>query len=413
VSRTEQAPSGTVTLLFTDIEGSTRLWEDQPDAMTTALRRHDAILRTAIEDTGGFVFKTVGDAFCAAFATPRAALTATLAAQEHLTAEDWPTPRPIRVRMALHTGVCEERDNDYFGPAVNRTARLEAIAHGGQVVVSGTTADLLSGVLPAGVGLRDLGLHRLKDLGRPEQVFQLEAGALPRGFPPLASLDNPELPNNLPGLLSAFVGRDQELAEVGQLLGAARLVTLTGAGGCGKTRLALQVAAEQLAGTAEGVWLVELAPLASAGQITAAVAAALGVQARGGEPVADALLAALRDQAALLLLDNCEHLIDEAAEFCSLVVRSCPRVRILATSREPLGVDGERVYRVASLSLPPGRLGRRPAVRRAGQRAGPGLRAGRRGGPAGGLGLPPPGRHPAGPGAGGGPAVVHVADPAQ
>lgn len=165
----DQAPSGTVTLLFTDVEGSTRLWEDEPKAMTAALRRHDEIIRAVIEDQRGFVFKTVGDAFCATFVTPQAALTATLVAQQQLVSESWPTGRPIRVRMALHTGVCEERDNDYFGPAVNRTARLEAIAHGGQVVVSGTTADLLSGSLPEGVRLRDLGQHRLKDLGLPSR----------------------------------------------------------------------------------------------------------------------------------------------------------------------------------------------------------------------------------------------------
>ncbi len=349
----EEAPSGTVTLLFTDVEGSTRLWEDEPKAMTTALRRHDEIIRAVIEGQSGYVFKTVGDAFCAAFATPQAALSATLVAQQQLVSESWPTGRPIRVRMALHTGVCEERDNDYFGPAVNRTARLEAIAHGGQVVVSGTTADLLSGSLPDGIKLRDLGQHRLKDLGRPEQVFQLEAEMLPSGFPPLVSLDNPELPNNLPSLLSAFVGREPELTEIGQLLTSSRLVTLTGAGGCGKTRLALHAAAELLEGTAEGVWFVDLAPVTDAGQVLAAVAGVLGVPAQGGQPLPDALMAALREQAALLLLDNCEHVIDEAAAFCSQVVRNCPRVRILATSREPLGVDGERVYRVASLSLPP------------------------------------------------------------
>jgi predicted ATPase/class 3 adenylate cyclase len=348
----DEAPSGTVTLLFTDIEGSTRLWEDEPEAMTPALQRHDKIIRSAIEDQHGFVFKTVGDAFCATFATPRAALSAALAGERALMAESWPTSRPIRVRMALHTGVCEERDNDYFGPAVNRTARLEAIAHGGQVVVSGTTADLLSGFLPDGVRLRDLGPHRLKDLGRPEQVFQLEAEPLPSGFPPLVSLDNPELPNNLPSLLSAFVGRETELNEIGKLIASCRLVTLTGAGGCGKTRLALQAAAELLEGAADGVWFVDLAPVTGAGQVLTAVAGALGIQDQGGRPPGEALMATLREQAALILLDNCEHVIDEAAAFCSEVARTCPRVRILATSREPLGVDGERVYRVASLSLP-------------------------------------------------------------
>ena len=221
-------PSGTVTLLFTDVEGSTRLWESERAQMAAALRRHDAIVRDAIGRAGGFVFKTVGDAFCAAFWTPLAAVSAALDAQRALGEQSWPTSRPVRVRMSLHTGVCEERDNDYFGPTVNRAARLEAIAHGGQVLLSGATAELVADSLPDGTRLRDLGSHRLKDLGRPEQVFQLEAGFLAAGFPPLASLDNPELPNNLPTILSPFIGRDRELAEVRDQLRASRLLTLTG-----------------------------------------------------------------------------------------------------------------------------------------------------------------------------------------
>jgi predicted ATPase/class 3 adenylate cyclase len=348
-------PSGTVALLFTDVEGSTRLWESEPEPMARALRRHDEILRAAIGSAGGFVFKTVGDAFCATFATPHAALAAVLDAQRALGAEPWPTGRPIRVRMSLHTGVCEERDNDYFGPVVNRTARLEAAAHGGQVLVSGATAELLSEALPAGVALRDLGSHRLKDLGRPEQVFQLEADGLPSAFPPLGTLDNPELPNNLPGLPSAFVGREHEVGEVRSLVGSSRLVTLTGAGGCGKTRLALQAAAELLDGTGDGVWFVELAPLTEAEQIPEAVASAVGLADQGGQPpLLDSLTDALREQDALIVLDNCEHLIDGAAKLCGQLVRDCPRLHILATSREPLGLDGEHVYRVPSLSLPPG-----------------------------------------------------------
>jgi predicted ATPase/class 3 adenylate cyclase len=349
-----QIPSGTVTLLFTDIEGSTRIWEAQPETMARALRRHDEILRSAIADTGGFVFKTVGDAFCASFATPRAALDAALAAQQHLAAEDWPTARPIRVRMGLHTGVCEERDRDYFGPVVNRAARLGAIAHGGQVVMSGATAELLRDNLSDGLRLRDLGLHRLKDLGRPEQVFQLEAGFLQASFPHLASLDNPEFPNNLPGLLSTFVGRRRELEEVRSLLASSRLVTLTGTGGCGKTRLALQAAAEFLESGKDGVWLVELAALSDAGQIPAAVAEAIGLHELGQNALIGSLMETLREQDTLILLDNCEHVVDAAARFCSQIAHSCPGVRVIATSREPLGVEGERVYRVASLSLPPG-----------------------------------------------------------
>ena len=348
-------PTGTVTLLFTDIEGSTRLWETEPDRMAQALRRHDELLHAAVGQAGGFVFKTVGDAFCAAFATPQAALEAALTAQRALTAEQWPTSRPIRVRMGMHTGVCEERDNDYFGPVVNRTARLEAVAHGGQVLVSGTTAELLSETLPEGVRLRDLGLHRLKDLGRPERVFQLEAEFLPSGFPPLASLDNPELPNNLPGQPSAFVGRGPELIQVRSLVTSSRLVTLTGSAGCGKTRLALQVAAELLGTARDGVWFVGLASLTEAEKIPEAVAAVLGLADQGRQqPLLESLMDALREQDTLILLDNCEHVIDGAAKFCGQLVRECPRLRILATSREPLGIDGEHVYRVPSLSLPPG-----------------------------------------------------------
>jgi predicted ATPase/class 3 adenylate cyclase len=352
VNRAATIPSGTVTLLFTDVEGSTRLWEAEPELMAPALRRHDELLRAAVGQADGFVFKTVGDAFCAAFATPQAALDAAVGAQRSLTAEQWPTSRPIRVRMSLHTGVCEERDDDYFGPVVNRTARLEAVAHGGQVLISGATAELLTETLPDGVALRDLGLHRLKDLGRPERVFQLETEFLPSGFPPLASLDNPELPNNLPGQLSGFVGREREVPEVRSLLGTSRLVTLTGAGGCGKTRLALQAAAELLDAARDGVWFVELAPLTEGEQIPGAVAAALGLTDHGGQPLLESLTESLREQDTLILLDNCEHVIDDAAKLCGQLVRDCPRLRILATSREPLGLDGEHVYRVPSLSLP-------------------------------------------------------------
>ncbi len=352
MSRTRPIPTGTVTLLFTDVEGSTRLWESEPAAMAPALRRHDEILRGAIEATGGYVFKTVGDAFCAAFSTPTEAIGAVLAAQQALLDEPWPTQRAIRVRMGLHTGVCEERDEDYFGPVVNRAARLESVAHGGQVLLSGATAELLSESLDDGIRLRDLGLHRLKDLGRPEQIFQLEAAFLPAAFPPVRSLDNPELSNNLPELLSVFIGRDRELEELRGLVESSRLVTLTGAGGSGKTRLALHAAAELLDASPDGVWFVELASLSEPERVPAAVAVVLGLQDQGRESLPDELVEALSEQHLLLVLDNCEHLIDATAKFADTVVRRCPRVRVIATSREPLGIDGERVYRVPSLSLP-------------------------------------------------------------
>ncbi len=356
MSQSGQIPTGTVTLLFTDVEGSTRLWEAEPDEMAAALRRHDEIVRAAIDRANGYVFKTIGDAFCAAFWTAQAALDGALIAQRGLLAEGWPTSRPVLVRMALHSGVCEERDADYFGPVVNRAARLEAIAHGGQVLVSGATAELLMESLPDGVGLRDLGQHRLKDLGRPEQVYQVEADFLAASFPPLASLDSPELPNNLPSLPSAFIGRDRELDEIRSLARSSRLLTLTGAGGSGKTRLALQAAAELIDGAAGGVWLAELAPVVSGDNVPVAISAVLGLAAQVGGSAHDALIDALAGQEMLILLDNCEHVIDAAAKLCDGVIRHCPRIRIIATSREPLGIDGERVYRVPSMSLPPANI---------------------------------------------------------
>jgi predicted ATPase/class 3 adenylate cyclase len=353
VAQSVGIPSGTVTLLFTDIEGSTRLWEAEPERMALALRRHDDLVRAAIENADGYVFKTVGDAFYAAFWTADTAVAAALATQRAIGSEDWPTRRPIRVRMGLHTGACEERDGDYFGPVVNRVARLEAVAHGGQVLLSATTAELVAQSLSDETELRDLGFHRLKDLGRPEHLFQLAAPFLEADFPPLASLDNPELPNNLPSVVNAFVGRQCELSEVRSLVGSARLVTLTGAGGSGKTRLALQVAAELLDKTADGVWFVDLAPVTDGGRIPAVVAAVLGLPDLCGPDLSEAVFDALDGQDTLILFDNCEHLVDAAAKFCEQMIRQCPRVRVLATSREPLGIDGERVYRVPSLSLPP------------------------------------------------------------
>jgi predicted ATPase len=328
-------------LVFTDVQGSTRLWETEPEPMARALRRHDEIMRSSIERTGGYVFKTVGDSFCAAFSTAASAVSAVLESQRLLGAEDWPTSRPVRVRMGLHTGVCEERDADYFGPVVNRAAR------------SGATAELMSESLDDGIGLRDLGAHRLKDLGRPEQVYQLEASFLESDFPPLASLDNPELPNNLPSLLSAFIGREHELTEVHGLVTSSRLVTLTGAGGSGKTRLALQASAELIDTCPDGVWFAELAAATDGEQIPAVVATALGLPADTGPSPETAVMQALAGQDALILLDNCEQVIDAAAKFCDQLGRHCPKVRVLATSREPLGIDGERVYRVPSLALPP------------------------------------------------------------
>ena len=347
-----QPPTGTVTFLFTDIEGSTRHWESSPDAMRPALARHDQLLREAIEGHGGFVFKTVGDAFCAAFATANQALDAALAAQAGLAAESWELPMPLLVRMALHTGTCDERGGDYFGQPLNRVARLMAAGHGGQTLLSDVTQGLVRDALPENAFLLDLEEHRLKDLGRPEQVFQLQHPSLPTDFPPLRSLNNPALPNNLPQQTTSFVGREKQVADVKELLGRTRLLTLTGAGGSGKTRLSLQVAADLLDGEGDGVWLVELAALTDPALVPGAVAQALGVKEQAGRLIQHTLVEALKPKRLLLVLDNCEHLVSACAFLAADLLRNCPHVHIMASSREALNVAGEQAYRVPSLTLP-------------------------------------------------------------
>jgi predicted ATPase/class 3 adenylate cyclase len=342
-----------VTLLFTDIEGSTRLWEAHPEAMRVALARHDLLVRDTMERAGGRVVKPAGDGFCAVFATAEAGVRAAVGLQRVLATEDWPLGVPIRVRVALHTAECEERDGDYFGPQVNRVARLMAVGHGGQTLLSSATRELVRDTLDEGVGLRDLGDHRLKDLLRPERVFQVQASDVPDVVAPLRSLDNPALLHNLPEQVTSFVGREREVKEVRGALESSRLVTLAGAGGVGKSRLGLQVAVELLDGSGDGVWLVELARLADPGLVASAVASALSVREQPARPVPDVLGDALADRRLLLVLDNCEHVRDAAAELASAVLRSCPGVVILATSREPLGIGGEHVYRVPSLDVPP------------------------------------------------------------
>jgi predicted ATPase/class 3 adenylate cyclase/DNA-binding SARP family transcriptional activator len=378
---TPSLPTGTLTFLFTDIEGSTRLWDQQPETMRPVLAQHDALLRQIIESHGGHVFKTVGDQFCAAFATALEALTAALAAQQALQAEPCLLPSPgrgqvakgppagavfaprrvcgagggvgvgpLRVRMALHTGAAEERDEDYFGPALNRIARLLDIAHGGQILLSLATQELARDQLPGDASLRDLGEHRLRDLARPERIFQLLHPALPGDFPPLRSLD--ALPHNLPQQLTSFIGREQEMAEVRQRLTATRLLTLTGAGGAGKTRLSLQVAADLLEEYPDGVWLVELAPLSDPAFVPQAVATVLSVREEPGVPLAQTLFQSLKPKRLLLILDNCEHLLAACAQLADTLLRQCPQITLLATSREGLGIAGETLYRVPSLSLP-------------------------------------------------------------
>ena len=343
-------PTGTVTFLFTDIEGSTKLWEQHPDAMRSAHARHDVLLRSAVEQHHGHVVKTTGDGIHAAFATAPEAIAAVLSIQRALRAEPWDPQVPISVRMGLHTGIAEERGGDYYGGALNRAARLMAAGYGGQVLLSAATQELVRDHLPDEVGLRDLGQHRLKDLGRAEQVFQLQHPSLSADFPPLRSLDNPDLPNNLPQQVTSFIGRETQVAEVKALLGKTRLLTLTGAGGAGKTRLSLQVAADLLDG--DGVWLVELAALTDPALVPQAVADVLGVKEQAGQPIQRTLVDWLKAKCLLLVLDNCEHLVAACASLAADLLRACPGVHILASSREALNVSGEQTYRVPSLSLP-------------------------------------------------------------
>ena len=345
-------PSRTITHLFTDIEGSSALWEQQSEGMQIALARHDALLRQAIEAHAGRVVKTTGDGCHAAFDTALSAIGGALAAQQALLAEPWTEiqPHTLRVRMALHSGEAIARAGDYFGQALNWAARLMSIGHGGQILVSAATAELVRDQTPPGTALLDLGEHRLKDLIRPEHVYQLNSPGLPTEFPALRSLS--ALPNNLPLQLTSFIGREKEMAEVRQLLGATRLLTLTGPGGTGKTRLALETAADVLDSFGDGVWLVELASLADPTLVTQTVAAALAVREQPSRALLDSLLDYLRAKKLLLLLDNCEHLIDACARLAATLLGGCPKLKIIISSREALGMAGETAYGVPSLALP-------------------------------------------------------------
>jgi predicted ATPase/class 3 adenylate cyclase len=346
-------PTGTVTFLFTDIEGSTKLWERDAEAMQDALARHDAILHGVIKEHDGYVFKTVGDAFWCAFSRATDALEASLEAQRALlTKEGWPEETgPLRVRMALHTGATEEKDGDYFGPPVNRVARLLSAAHGGQVLLSLATQELVRDQLPPDVELRDLGERRLKDLFGPERVFQLMAPGLPSEFPPLRTLEGH--PNNLPLQPTLLVGREGEVAEVAERLGGeeVRLLTLTGPGGTGKTRLALQAGADLLEEFDDGVFFVSLATITHPELVPSTIAGSLGLRESAGQSLTETLEGYLHHKHLLLILDNFEQVL-EGAPLVGELLGTCPELKVLATSRIPLRLYGEQEYPVPPLELP-------------------------------------------------------------
>jgi predicted ATPase/class 3 adenylate cyclase len=344
-------PSGTVTFLFTDVEGSTRRWEQDSPAMLDAVERHFTLLDEAIVAHHGVRFKTIGDAIQAAFPTAPDALRAAVSAQQALAAAEWGALGPLSVRMALHTGAAEPRHGDYLAPALNRLARLLASAAGGQTVLTEATRNLVRDDLPAGVQLRDLGLHRLRDLREAEHVFQVDAEGLPAQFPPLQTVDRPL--HNLPAPVTPFIGREREVADIQSRLAdpAVRLLTLTGPGGTGKTRLAMQVASDLTPSYPDGVWFVPLAAVSAPGRVAAAIADALGVRESPGEPITDSLRAFLRTRRLLLVLDNFEHVI-EAATLVSDLLATAPGLQILATSRMPLRISGERDAPVQPLGLP-------------------------------------------------------------
>ncbi|WP_082663414.1 adenylate/guanylate cyclase domain-containing protein [Sinorhizobium sp. Sb3] len=342
--------SGVQVFLLTDVEGSTYRWEEYPDAMQEALERHDELLYEAIGSRGGHVFKTVGDSFHTVFSSPIAAVTAALAAQRALTAEDFSATDGFQVRMAVHAGPVEFRSGDYFGPGINRAARLLLVAYGGQVLISGTVVDLLQGRLPADATLFDLGRHRFRDLPGAEHVYQLVAPGIQSAFPPLRSLG--AVVHQLPHPLTPLVGRDDEISEILRRLERCRLLTLIGAGGAGKTRLAIEAGYRLATIYPDGVWFIELGLLDDPQLVAEQICGVVGVPVQSGRTAVASAVGFLREKRALLVLDNCEHLVAAAAAVAEAISSECASMSVLGTSREPLGVAGESIFRVPNLGVP-------------------------------------------------------------
>jgi class 3 adenylate cyclase len=354
--------AGTLTFLFTDLAGSTQLWERFSEAMKGALNRHDSILRAAIAGSSGRVIKTTGDGMMAVFQTAVDGVAASLAAQRGLGRERWAETGALRVRMGLHAGQAERQAGDYFGPTVNRTARIMSAGHGGQVLLSASAAALAVDGLRDGATLRDLGEHRLKDLGRPERVFQLMHPDLTAIFPPLATLERE--PSNLPARTEAFVGRGAELEQIAQRIGdpTVRLLTLTGPGGTGKTSLAIRAAADQVENFPDGVFFVDLAAARDTDSVLVAITRVIGLGEGLDRPLLEELADQLRERRMLLVLDNFEQ-VTEAASTAAQLLHACPDIKLLVTSREALHVRAEQVYPVLPLPIGPssGRPPRSPS----------------------------------------------------
>ncbi len=343
-------PSGTVTFLFTDIEGSTKLAREHPNKFELLRQRHHAILHSAMDAHQGYVFQIIGDAFCVAFSTAGEALQAAGQAQKDLYAENW-GDLPIKVRVGIHTGKAEVQDSgEYTGYlTLSRVQRVMSAGHGGQTLLSQVTQELVRDELPENVFLHDLGEHRLKDLIRPEHIYQLDISGLPADFPPIKTLDSYR--HNLPVQMTSFIGRENVMTEIKDALTEHRLVTLTGPGGAGKTRLSMQVAADLIDGFSDGVWFVDLAPLSDSAFVPQAIASALNVREAGASSLMDLLVSYVQRRELLIVLDNCEHLVDACAYAAEQLLRAGPRLKIIATSREGLGIAGEKIFPVPSLSF--------------------------------------------------------------